>query len=93
MTVFYNLDTMERSNQSSYRILCTVRKHITAKHTLCPSYRRTHTLLRVKLINIVHGILSRPENAAGLFFEDYTTLVLSAQLSVRRIIQGHIQPT
>jgi len=52
-------------------------------------------LPRFKLTNIGSGIRSDPAKAAGLFFEDYTTLLLPVPglRSVARIMQGHIQPT
>ena len=48
----------------------------------------------VKLIYIGSGILSGPAKAAGLFFEDYTTLLVPVPWlrSVARIMQGHNQP-
>lgn len=58
-----------------------IRHFISAKHILCPSYRRTRTIPRFTLFDIGFGIHSGPPNAEGLSFAHRTILAISGQRS------------
>ena len=63
-------------------------KYISAKHILCPSYRRTRMSLRVKRFDREYGTDQYPAKVDCLFWTYYTNLQVPSRQPFRGRLQG-----